>query len=280
MSRDASTASYSISCIIPTCDRPALLRHALASVLQQTLKPVEIVVVNNGRLPVSEICATHDAVRLVEAMPYFGISQARNVGAIVARGEYFAFLDDDDTWPPTYLETVSRHLGAGAQCVLTRIDKQVGSEVVPWRNPGHHITPDALFLTNPGAGGSNIVVSKRLFYEIGGYDPALITGEDKGLVVDILLAGHRVDTCLDAAIAAGQHAGPRQTDYTQMARGKHAFLRKYGKHMRWEQRLHLRMQVEWYRWKGDNDRHIVVFLRYAVLRSVYVVTFVLRRPRS
>jgi len=280
MNEESASSSLLISCIIPTCDRPLLLRRAVDSVLGQTSKPLEVIVVNNGRLPVDLASDAQTALRVVEAIPYFGVAQARNVGAILARGEYLAFLDDDDAWPPEYLETIGQDLAAGAQCVLARIDKQLGAEVLPWKNPGSRITPDMLFLRNTGAGGSNIVVSRRLFYEIGGYDPALLTGQDKGLVIEILLAGHRVDASLDVAIAAGQPTGRRQTDHARMSQGKTAFFRKYRRFMRWDQRLGIRMQIEWYRWRGDDAGRVIAFLKYLFLRSLYSVTSILRWPRS
>jgi glycosyltransferase involved in cell wall biosynthesis len=87
-----------VSVIVPTCDRPALLPRAVASVLAQTEPELELIVVNAGRAPVAE---TGDArVRVVAApgSPHAGAT--RNAGLAAARGEWVTFLDDDDAYRP------------------------------------------------------------------------------------------------------------------------------------------------------------------------------------
>jgi glycosyltransferase involved in cell wall biosynthesis len=96
-----------VSVIIPTLNRPKLLLRAIHSVLSQTHQEVEVIVVVDR--PDQETLSAvkllnDDRVRLI-ANPYsFTAAGARNAGADHARGEWLAFLDDDDEWLANKLE--------------------------------------------------------------------------------------------------------------------------------------------------------------------------------
>jgi hypothetical protein len=95
--------------ILATYNRPDLLRHAIASVLDQTFQDFELLVVNDG--------GAREARSIVESFDsskirYFykeeqgGHRSALNVGLRAARGKYIAYLDDDDVYFPHHLQTV------------------------------------------------------------------------------------------------------------------------------------------------------------------------------
>jgi len=85
-----------ISVIIPTCDRPTeFLKESVGSALNQTAKPFEIIIVNNGKSPIKLPDDLARNVKVLEAPPYIGASPARNYGAKKAEGDFIAFLDDD-----------------------------------------------------------------------------------------------------------------------------------------------------------------------------------------
>ena len=96
---------YDISVIIPTLDRCEFLRRALDSVLKQTKKPREIIVVDNGSKD-----NTHQMVTsLFPCVNYLkenkgGVSAARNKGILSAKSKWIALLDSDDVWKPEKLE--------------------------------------------------------------------------------------------------------------------------------------------------------------------------------
>lgn len=98
-----------ISVIIPTYNRPELLRKALDSVLQQTYRDLEVIVVDDGSCEETHLCnlkllQMDNRVRYVYKKESCGVAAARNDGIRIAEGRYVAFLDDDDIWLPMKLE--------------------------------------------------------------------------------------------------------------------------------------------------------------------------------
>lgn len=106
----SAPAPIRVSVVIPTLGRPQSLDRAIRSVLaQSSVEGFELVVVDND--PAASARSVLDAfgpgasvaVRYVAA-PQPGVSNARNAGVATARGELIAFLDDDQSAPPGWLE--------------------------------------------------------------------------------------------------------------------------------------------------------------------------------
>ena len=98
-----------ISVVIPLFNKRAEVGAAIASVLAQTVAPLEIVVVDDGSTDGSADVVesfTSPLVRLIR-QPNSGVSAARNRAMREARGEWVALLDGDDEWRPEFLEKVS-----------------------------------------------------------------------------------------------------------------------------------------------------------------------------
>jgi len=112
-----------ISCIIPTCNRNDFLVEAINSVLDQSMPPDEILVINNGSDGVNLPDNILQKINVYDLVPFAGVSQARNFGASIAKSDYLAFLDDDDLWCNYYLEKASTAIKNGAECVVSRLDK-------------------------------------------------------------------------------------------------------------------------------------------------------------
>jgi glycosyltransferase involved in cell wall biosynthesis len=85
---------------VTTYDRPRLLAQAVDSVLNQTIRDLECIVVDDGS-PNPATMPDDPRVRLIACERNGGLSAARNVGLDDARGTYVSFLDDDDLYTPT-----------------------------------------------------------------------------------------------------------------------------------------------------------------------------------
>jgi glycosyltransferase involved in cell wall biosynthesis len=88
--------------IIPTYGRPAFLAEAIESVLAQTFKDFEVMVVDDAS-PDPVAVPKDPRVLLIRATENGGPARARNLGVEHSTGEVLTFLDDDDTWLPDRL---------------------------------------------------------------------------------------------------------------------------------------------------------------------------------
>ena len=96
-----------VSAIITTHNRSGLLRRAIESVLSQTYKDIECIVVDDKSTDdTKDVCAMYPSVKYIYIPPEEskGGNYARNKGIKASKGEYVAFLDDDDYWLPTKIE--------------------------------------------------------------------------------------------------------------------------------------------------------------------------------
>lgn len=96
-----------VSAVIPTRNRPELVCRAVRSVLSQTVRELECIVVIDGPDPATEqaLHALDDSrLKVVALAENVGGCEARNIGGRTAQGEWVALLDDDDEWLPERLE--------------------------------------------------------------------------------------------------------------------------------------------------------------------------------
>lgn len=198
----------SVSVIVPVYNAARAdgdyLDAALESVASQDLPVFELIAVDDG--------STDDSSAVVEAfmgahpdLPMKlvrkengGQSSARNRGAELAGGDWLAFLDQDDTWPPTHLRTVAPHLTDDVDVVYTDADivDEDGVVVMPgiharYGMGGRHpktSLQDVLFddiCVMPGV----TTIRRSTFELIGGFDERLSGCEDDDLFLRALQPG-------------------------------------------------------------------------------------------
>lgn len=243
-----------ISCIIPTCDRPELLKESLKSVFDQTKKPYEIIIINNGHEEINLSNNQQDfTIKIFNIIPYAGVAQARNFGACQATGNYLAFLDDDDLWNNSYLENIEKAIeDINELLIISRLDKMENTKIVSHRNANQdNLTIQYVLESNPGFNGSNIVISKKLFFDLKGFDPKLPPSEDKGLLLEALLKKSAIKTLPENQVILRMYDGlPRLTDSSKMAEGIFQFTRKYSHLMNWQQFFFNWKKIYRYRFKS------------------------------
>ncbi|ATB35806.1 hypothetical protein CYFUS_001220 [Cystobacter fuscus] len=227
-----------LSVIIPTRERPTLLQRALESVREQTRPPDEVIVVDDGDSPLDDL--TSADVRCVRQEAPHGAARARNLGASVAVGTMLAFLDDDDTWAPSYLAEAERLVHAHRlELVLTAFlkvkQREDGTrEILPEKVPPPTLQPEDFLVRNPGIRGSNLFISRELFLRSGGFDPSLPSFHDMDLGFRLAgIPGLRYARNEQPRVLFHAHPGPRLStagSSTNVA-GLRAFLTKHAEHM-------------------------------------------------
>ncbi len=114
--------------VIPTYRRPAYLAEAVASVVDQSHPPAEVVVVCDGPGSPVPDDLRRPPVRVVE-QPHGGESVARNTGIAATTAEWVCFLDDDDLWHPDRLARTAEYLEDHPGCeAVTASSWTFGSE--------------------------------------------------------------------------------------------------------------------------------------------------------
>jgi glycosyltransferase involved in cell wall biosynthesis len=128
---------FLISVIIPTLRRPQLLLRAVKSALEQSYRRIEVIVVVDGPDPetTAALRSVSDPRLMVIVNPRsLTAAGARNIGAASAKGEWIAFLDDDDEWLPCKLERqLAYAIGRGGVLVtcLNRVVTSYSTAIVP-----------------------------------------------------------------------------------------------------------------------------------------------------
>ncbi|MBK9033849.1 MAG: glycosyltransferase [Myxococcales bacterium] len=178
-----------MSAVIPTYNRSADVRLAVASVVAQTYpaEALEIVVVDDGGADDTEAVLARefgDRVRYLRK-PNGGVSAARNFGMAAATGELLALLDDDDEWRPTKIARQVEVLTARPEVgmVITDVERmderRVGFEIFRRRE---FIPEDGWVLPhvlrNPALVPASAMLRRAVFTATGGFDAALPTAED------------------------------------------------------------------------------------------------------
>ena len=162
-----------ISVIIPTHNRPDILKKTLQSIQNQTYKDFELIVVSNGFSQANkEILASFEDPRFfyVEQENSGGPASPRNHGIRRARGKWLAFCDDDDLWHPEKLEKQREALIKQGDAQLCYTKTECFDAQGVWQPLHPERTPDALSLLyeNPVA-ISSVFVEKALVEKIGGF---------------------------------------------------------------------------------------------------------------
>jgi glycosyltransferase involved in cell wall biosynthesis len=151
-----------VSAVIPTRHRPGSLLQAVESALAQTYPIMEVVVVIDGPDPATESMLrafAHPRVRVIALPAPVGGSDARNAGVQAARGEWIAFLDDDDQWLSNKIERQLAMLPPtdGDPILSCRFlaRTEAGDRVWPERLPQPSEPLCEYLLTRPGIGRSD-----------------------------------------------------------------------------------------------------------------------------
>jgi glycosyltransferase involved in cell wall biosynthesis len=231
----------SIVAIVPLYNGARYIEEALNSILQQTVPPAEIIVVNDGSTDNSAGEAIVERMARVHPMkllhkPNGGKSSARNIGVRESSSELIAMLDQDDVWYQNHLEELvkpfQRRSARPVGWVYSNLD-EINSEgalvsqsylsSLPTKHPKRHIHEcigEDMFV-QPSA----TLISRKAFESVGGFDEQLCGYEDDDLFLRMFCAGYD-NFYLDMPLLKWR-IYPGSTSYTpRMMRSRAIYTRK------------------------------------------------------
>ncbi len=179
-----------ISVIIPTFNRAEHLPKAIRSVLDQTIKADEIIVVDDG--------SNDNTKNILQDYPikYFyqknkGVSSARNKGIELAANDWICFLDSDDIWECNKLEKQITFHKQNHDILFSYTDETWLFNGKTIKQKAHQQKKDKTTFTthlpNTFIGTSTVMLNKSILDTIGNFDTNLIACEDYDLWLRILL---------------------------------------------------------------------------------------------
>ena len=180
-----------VSVIIPTYNRAEFLRSAIESALKQTFTDIEIIVSDDKSTDhTQEVVESFkdNRIKYVRNEGIKGPSATRNTAISASKGEYIAFLDDDDEWIPDKLQKQVELLDhsqpniCGVYSNRLFIDKMSGNVLSD--NPGtEQLQGNLLYqlIIKSPIHTSTVVVRKRCLDKIGLFDETISYMEDRDL---------------------------------------------------------------------------------------------------
>ena len=235
-----------ISVVIPTYNRGKLLLRAVESVLNQTYDNIECIVVNDcstdGSIAYLQQKVGNDPRLIIKSHTQnFHASAARNTGISVSKGEFLAFLDDDDLWYPEKLAKQMALFGQSSTdtaliyCWLEIFKDNTKIDILSPTLKGDVF--DECLANQPLGNASTILVKAEVIEKIGTFDTNLPRGNDgdfirritqyyKVNVVEEVLVKYFVEHQGNPRISLNTAAGIRKSVFSQEVK-----LRKFAKEL-------------------------------------------------
>ena len=214
------TSINKISCVIATHNRDDFLKEAIDSVLEQTFPPVEIIIVNNipqnqTKEIVGKIAKTSPIdIKYIEHNMSGKGSISKNLGASKCKGEYIAFLDDDDLWEKNYLKEMSLLISEKKSKITYACTWKIqNNKKSPHKRLRENLKMKDFILSNPGCQVSNLVVDKNIFIGLGGFDDTVIPSNDKDFLIRALYFGYKYNVLNKNLVVQNKHSDQQLTDF-------------------------------------------------------------------
>jgi glycosyltransferase involved in cell wall biosynthesis len=229
-----------VSAIVPIYNGERFLAQALDSALAQTMRDLEIVVVNDGSTDASAAIAERYAaenpgiVRVIH-QPNQGLCHARNTALAAARGTFFALLDADDVWLPHHLAECIAEFARHPDVVLVHADieridtdgRSLGRNTRLWDK----LDTDAfhtLYLRHEHVCCPTAVFRRDMVERVGPFDPQFnrLGCEDRDLWLRIAAVG-RISFIDNLHARYRLHGANMSTNYAKMLQARLRLVDKF-----------------------------------------------------
>lgn len=220
-----------VSVVIPTYNYGRFVIEAVESVLAQTYRNIEVIVVDDGSTDDTRerLAPFLDRIRYIYQANQ-GLSAARNTGIRAACGNWVALLDSDDTWHPRKLEMQMRYLADHPKVALLATRNFSGNKI-DWPE----VCLESALLAQPVSllelvfasrfAPSTVLVHKKCFEQMGLFDTQLRAAEDRDMWIRI--ARHFPIECLELPLCWYRlHGGNMSSAAVRMEVNELKMLRK------------------------------------------------------
>lgn len=185
--------------VLPTYNREQFIGEAIESVILQTNKDWELLIVNDASLDeTTKVIDNYrsESIKIFNLSDNRGVSNARNIALENARGKYVAFLDDDDLFEPSFLQDMKDQIefdedqydfywsGIGYFNNIDSTDKVIQSEKI-W-SVDSKIKKENLLLLKKIAVSYGVIINLASLRKVGFFDKNFISSEDKDLFMRMI----------------------------------------------------------------------------------------------
>jgi glycosyltransferase involved in cell wall biosynthesis len=239
----AHSKSPAVSVIIPTHNRAHIIPQTIDSVLAQTFRDFEIIVIDDGSTDDTSAVLQKRYGEKITCIrtKNCGLSAARNRGITAARGQYIAFLDDDDAWLPDKLKLQTALMQNNPSlglvycgCYTIAADDTVISETRPLKRG--ELFEDLLRSNDIVGSASAVLVAGSLFSKAGCFDETLTACEDWDMWIRIA-RDFPIDFIDKPLVMVRRHHTSMQQNILNMEQATFSVLNKYWTEQALEQGL-------------------------------------------
>ena len=189
---------HSVSIILPVYNRPQTISRSVGSVLAQSYKDFELIIVDDGSADetgrlVQDLAGRDSRIRYIRHETNYGQSRARNTGIAAAKGGYMAFQDSDDEWLPDKLQQQVEKMEAlppavgMVYCLMWRVTPE-GQDVFRAAEFGpedEDLYRRGLMYGFRGIGIQSCLFRREVFDACGGFDEQMKALEDMELLIRV-----------------------------------------------------------------------------------------------
>lgn len=227
-----------VSVIIPVYNRENTLKRAVDSVLNQTYRNIELIIVDDAStddsLKIAKEYKNQGCVVSIISLPQnVGAAEARNIGMKVAKGEYIAFQDSDDEWFSNKLETQIRYMKKEnlkvSFCPYILEWNEHTCKIVPSKDKMQMIKEEGIksvLKKNNVIGTPTLVIHREVMEEIGGFDSSMPSIEDYEYAIR-LAQKYNIGFWSESLLKAYRQKISITTDNEAITKGMELLIEKY-----------------------------------------------------
>ncbi|OAV52719.1 glycosyl transferase family A [Rhizobium sp. WYCCWR10014] len=226
-----TTSRIQVAVVIPAYNASPYLAQTLQSVIDQTHRALEIVIVDDGSTDDTASICRHFAagdprIRIVSTENR-GVAAARNTGIEASKSDYIAFLDADDIWHPTYVERMlsALHPLPNTWGAVYALHRHIDPEGYCTKSGSSLNARDTIFnrhlVFRFVGNGSGFMVRRAVFDKIGGYDSSYARqgiGGCEDFDFELRTAEHfKIETVPLGLVGYRIHSAAMSSDWSRMA---------------------------------------------------------------